>query len=287
MAKIPNPSMDKNNPTEIFNDEFFQQETTMTKPFKSSILPELSQGLDYSPAAALPDTPTVEVAPEIDVHQIIADTQNVDYVVIDCNVFIKNLNDIVEDIFDSQPRSRYYPNAKVYFPQIVLRELGNIKVNQNKPRFIQDAANNAIVVIRNNLQKHPKYAGQDTHDYLMCQDLPYPGLTADDEIIKACRHLIENYESRVHLLSFDKTLNNMAHDFGIQISPLTDLWELKNGLDKDLTKHKVHISGEHRRNLTNFMLKFEALNPQDLEALDQTADEMLKKSAILKFNHHQ
>lgn len=286
MAKNPNPAMEKNNPIEIFNDEFCQQETTMTKPFKSSILPESFQGWDYSPAA-IPDTPTVKVEPEIDVYQIIADTQNVDYVVIDCNVFIKNLNDIVDDIFGSQTRSRYYPNAKVYFPQIVHRELGNIKVNQKKPPFIQDAANNAIVVIRNNLQKHPKYAGQDTHDYLMCQDLPYPKLTADDEILKACLHLTENYQSRVHLLSFDKTLNNMANDFGIQISPLTDLWELKNGYDKDLCKHKVHISGEHRKDLTDFMLIFGALDPQDQNTLKQTGNEMLKKSAALKSNYHQ
>ena len=54
MAKIPNPM-------ELHNDDLFQQKSTVTNQFKSSLQPESSQGLDHTPSAI-----TVEVEPEID-----------------------------------------------------------------------------------------------------------------------------------------------------------------------------------------------------------------------------
>ena len=161
---------------------------------------------------------------EINLQEIINDTKNINYVVIDSNIFIKNIEVIKEDIIYNQV---YYQHGQIYVPRIVHRELDKLKYSSDE--YERRAARNA----KNELEKlsklrHFKYKGQDFDDILGASSIKLPDSIADDRLLQVCLHLIRNKGKSVHLLTLDTGLRTLARDMGIPISPMGEYLDLKN-----------------------------------------------------------
>ena len=160
---------------------------------------------------------------------LVFDTTLIDYLVIDSNGYILFMKEIKEQIVNN---STDYPNAKIYLPRVVQRELGKLK-RLGKDATTRKSARIAIAELEElSKGKTKKYEGQIYHDYKSAAEkfsFPEAETIADDRILQCCLHLKETCQYNVHLISFDKGFRNLARDNGIQISPFVETWEFEKG----------------------------------------------------------
>ena len=139
------------------------------------------------------------------------------------------MKEIKEQIVNN---STDYPNAKIYLPRVVQRELGKLK-RLGKDATTRKSARIAIAELEElSKGKTKKYEGQKYHDYKSAAEkfsFPEAETIADDRILQCCKHLKETCHYNVHLMSFDKEFRCLARNNGIQISPFVEIWEFEKG----------------------------------------------------------
>ena len=162
---------------------------------------------------------------EINLQEIINDTKNINYVVIDSNIFIKNIEVIKEDIIYNQV---YYQHGQIYVPRIVHRELDKLKYSSDEDDIVAAARNAKNELEKLSKLRHFKYKGQDFDDINGASSIKLPDPIADDRLLQICLHLIRNKGKSVHLLTLDKGLRTLARDMGIPVSPMGEYLDLKN-----------------------------------------------------------
>ena len=212
-------------------DQDLNSETTMTSiEFESKTPPKCfyERGCVEN-VINFRNLPPIRPSDEIDVQDLIIETKNIDFVVIDTSIFVRNLDDIMEDIIKNPT---YYSKGKIYVPRVVHRELERFKkIDQFKTNFeLDDSVRDSICELERLSRLRPsKYEGQSIDDQRVAsKDFPLDDVISDDRILQACLNLMKNRGKKVHLLTLDKGLRTLARDMGITTSPMGEYLDVKN-----------------------------------------------------------
>ena len=178
---------------------------------------------------------------DIDLKNDINGTKEVENVVIDSNVFLKNLDLIDEDLIKN---STYYPNGKIYVPFNVHRELDN-KTRSSNSDEMKFAARKAKQFLENlSKNNHVKYECQSRDHLKGANSIKiFNSPNVDDRIMQACLYL-QSIGKSVHLLTLDTSMRPIARGLGIAISPMVEYLEMTNELAKRLQRRASAPSPE-------------------------------------------
>lgn len=162
------------------------------------------------------------------------------YIVVDTNVFLLNLNAIIEAMNN---KFITYNKPIIVVPWTVIRELDYLKVAKSK-KSLRDQSRKAIQFLNNHFSaKDPRIVGQTLQDVMNNKE-KFAAECPDDEILQVCLQIREAGKA-VALLSYDKNLCNKAMISDIlalgRDDPLEKIDYIFSNKNKKLNFHDISV----------------------------------------------